>query len=268
MITYRLLAVSLMVLAGCTRQRTGNEGQTEQEDLEAKQSLQGIWVEPDGGIASMCAKGDTIYFPDSTMPPSPFRVVSDSLCMGRPERRYAILKLTAEVFCFENQAGDSVLLHRSNSADDTLYFSRRHSSIEVPKAVTSVQKQDGVAVVGQHRLHWYVAINPTRYRVSHTSYSDDGVAVENIFFDNIIHLSVYEGRHRLFSQDVRKKDFSGVVPESFLSSAVLGDMSFNHADERLLHFDVKLCIPDAASCYLIDLTVALNGETHTKVLEY
>ena len=105
MIRYCIIA-SLFILSfvACKQQRNDVSENETPEDLEAKAMLQGIWIESETEEVSFLAKGDTIFFPDSTSQPSFFRIVSDSFCLG--ENRYAITKQTEHLFCFQNQAGE------------------------------------------------------------------------------------------------------------------------------------------------------------------
>lgn len=58
-------------------------------------------------------------------------------------------------------------------------------------------------------------MNPTTYKVYKSSYNDDGVQVDNVYYDNIVNIHVYHGANRVFSRDFHKKDFLKVVPAEF-----------------------------------------------------
>ena len=118
------------------------------------------------------------------------------------------------------------------------------------------------------RYHWYIAINPTKYKVVKRSYNDDGLEVENVYYDNIMHISVFHGAHQIFSSDFKKQMYSKIVPAGFLDEAVLGAMDFSHIDADGLHFDATLCIPDGASCYMVDTQIAFTGKQTMNLLEY
>ena len=62
------------VLVGCNRQ-----GSTPAESKEAKQMLQGVWMDSEGGDVSFRVKGDTIFYSDTTSMPSYFKIIGDSL---------------------------------------------------------------------------------------------------------------------------------------------------------------------------------------------
>ena len=92
------------VLVGCNRQ-----GATPAESKEAKQMLQGVWMDSEGGDVSFRVKGDTIFYSDTTSMPAYFRIIGDSLVLGSGTS-YGIVKQSPNVFWFTNQNGDLVML--------------------------------------------------------------------------------------------------------------------------------------------------------------
>ena len=248
MIRYCIIA-SLFILSfvACKQQRNDVSENETPEDLEAKAMLQGIWIESETEEVSFLAKGDTIFFPDSTSQPSYFRIVSDSFCLG--ENRYAITKQTEHLFCFQNQAGEEVRLEKSENKEDSLAFLDNQPEI---LSLNEVLKIDSVVLFGGERYHWYIAVNPTRY----------------IYYDNIIHISLYRGSECLFSRDIKKQMFADDVPQQFLDQAVLGNIKYDHVDSRGVHFNANLCIPDVASCYLVETLIGFDGQMTKKLLEY
>lgn len=256
----------LLTLASCKRQPTDVadvKQRIETESKEGKRLLQGIWLESTTEEVSFRAEGDTIYYADGVSQPTRFRIIGDSLELG--SQRYPILKQSEYQFWFQNQGGDIVKLRKSESADDTLAFVHRQPEI---LSLTEVLKTDSVIMYGGERYHWYIAINPTKYRVKKTSYNADGVAVDNIYFDNIIHISLFQGKRQLFSRDFNKRMYDADVPEDFLEQAVLGNMQFDHIDASGFHFNATICIPDGASCYLVETLIDFNGRMTMKLLEY
>ena len=264
MIRYCIIA-SLFILSfvACKQQRNDVSENETPEDLEAKAMLQGIWIESETEEVSFLAKGDTIFFPASTSQPSYFRIVSDSFCLG--ENRYAITKQTEHLFCFQNQAGEEVRLEKSENKEDSLAFLDNQPEI---LSLNEVLKIDSVVLFGGERYHWYIAVNPTRYKVTKETYNSDGVSVENVYYDNIIHISLYRGSVCLFSRDIKKQMFADDVPQQFLDQAVLGNIKYDHVDSRGVHFNANLCIPDVASCYLVETLIGFDGQMTKKLLEY
>ena len=169
MIRYCIIA-SLFILSfvACKQQRNDVSENETPEDLEAKAMLQGIWIESETEEVSFLAKGDTIFFPDSTSQPSYFRIVSDSFCLG--ENRYAITKQTEHLFCFQNQAGEEVRLEKSENKEDSLAFLDNQPEI---LSLNEVLKIDSVVLFGGERYHWYIAVNPTRYKVTKETYNSE-----------------------------------------------------------------------------------------------
>ena len=262
------LLIVVLSLAACHQKSGGYSAepvrQHRRESLEAKRLLQGIWVDNVSEEVSFRAKGDTIYYPDATSQPSHFRIVGDTLELG--VQHYPIVKQGEYIFWFENQAGDIVKLRKSENPDDSLAFVV-HQMPEI-LSLTEVMKLDSVVMYNGERYHWYIAMNPTKYRVRKTSYNGDGVAVDNFYYDNIIHISLFQGKLQLYSRDFNKQAYVADVPQEFLDQAVLGNMQFDHVDQLGFHFNATICIPDGASCYLVETLVGFKGELTMKLLEY
>ena len=90
--------------------------------------------------------------------------------------------------------------------------------------------------------------------------NDDGVQVDNVYFDNIINLNVFHGANKLFSHDFKKKDFRNKVPESFLEQAVLSDLLFERIDEKGIHYLAVLAMPDSSLSYQVKIVVSYQGK--------
>ena len=89
-----------------------------------------------------------------------------------------------------------------------------------------------------------------------------------MYYDNIMHVSIYNGAQRLYSSDFRKQQYAKLVPAKFLEEAVLANMEFEKADAAGLHFNATLCVPDGASCYLVENVISYKGQMTMKLLEY
>ena len=256
---------SVLVFSAC-KQQTAKESQPSvqpTEDLQAKELLQGIWKDELSEEVSFKVDGDTVYYPDVTDQPAYFRIVGDTLELGH--QHYPVVRLTADAFCFVNPAGDEVSLIKGEASDWPSDYKPQEPQIV---QVSDVVKRDSVVMYGGERYHWYVYVNPTRYRVTRTAYSADGVATEKVYFDNIIHVSLFQGNRKLFSNNFNKQMFAKDVPEQFLSQAILGNMQYRHADSEGFHFDATVCIPDEASCYVIETIVSYTGDVNMKLLDY
>lgn len=253
----------IIVLTACGGKQSADTTPADvSEDKEAKAMLQGIWLEEESEDVSFRAKGDTIFYPDSTSQPAYFRIVDDSLELGTSKVRYAIVRQTAYTFWFKNQSGDEIHLVKSDDIDHEDEFTNSRPTIMV---YTQVVKRDSVVFYNGERYHWYVAINPTKYKVSKRSYNDDGMEVENVYYDNIIHVSLYNGARQLFSRDFRKQMYEKQVPAQFLAQAVLCGMDYIKADADGFHFQSTLCIPDDANCCVVDNVITTGGQLNTKI---
>ena len=59
---------------------------------------------------------------------------------------------------------------------------------------TEVTKRDSVVTYNGTRYRAYVYINPSKMRVIKTTYSEDGISMDNVYYDNVMHICVYEGK--------------------------------------------------------------------------
>lgn len=249
-------------MVSCRNSKDQKE-QAPEENKAAKQMLQGIWVDEDQQDVTFKAKGDTIYYPDSTSLPVYFQIVDDTLVLhGANVVKYPILKQTRHLFVFKNQNGDEVRCVLSDDPDDASFFSENR-----PQALNQGEliKRDTVVTYGDERYHCYVQINPTTYKVISPTYNDDGVEVDNVYFDNIINLNVYHGAKKLFGGDFRKQQFDGKAPERFLKQGILSDMTLRNCDENGIHYIASLIIPGTSmTSYQIEITVGYNGQMRMK----
>ena len=254
----------LLLLAACKQQQEPVTAFVEEpkEDAKAKAMLQGIWIESESEDAVFRVEGDTIYYPDPTDLPVYFRIVSDSLVLNL--HRYPIIRQDEHIFWFKNQSGEVTKLIKSVIDDDTLAFTNRQPEV---LTITEVMKTDSVVHYGGERYHWYIAYNPTRYRVIKTTFNNEGVAVDNVYFDNIIHVSLYHGAKCLYSHDIKKQMYVQEVPQQFLEHAILGNLQYRKTDDRGVYFDATLCIPDEASCYMVETLIGFDGQMTMKLLE-
>lgn len=236
------------------------------EDAGAKQNLQGIWIDKETETVAFRAQGDTIYYPDTAVVPVYFYIAEDTLYLGNDEpKAYPIDRMGEYLFKFHSATGEVVTLERSTDPNDTVYFTHKQA---VPLMYTEVTKKDTVVYYDSERYHCYIYVNPSRLKVYKTSYTDEGIAVDNVYYDNVIHVSVYQGKNCLFSKDYNRKSFVGMVPDGFLDQAILSNMSYEKTDKDGFHFNATVCIPDDASCYMVCIRVGFDGEPRMDLVEY
>lgn len=236
-----------------------------QEDARAKKMLQGVWLNEDADDVAFRVKGDTIYYPDSMSQPMYFYICGDTLVMkGADEVHYPIVKQAAHLFEFKNQGGDIIKLVKTF---DKTYLDAFKQAAPVALNQNTLIKRDTIVGRADERYHLYVQVNPTSYKVLKSSFNDDGVAVDNVYYDNIVNLNVFHGANKLFSRDFHKSDFEGKVPASFLRQAVLSDIVFDRIDESGIHYLAILAIPNSSLSYQVNVIVSYSGHLQVKAVD-
>lgn len=258
---YFIILICALILAGCETQP--QQAPSRAENAQAKKMLQGIWLNEDDGTVSFKASGDTIYYPDSTSQAVAFKIFDDTLVLyGAQEMKYPIIKQAPHLFQFRNQIGDIVTLTRSaDRQDNTLFAKRKTVSLNQRRLI----KRDTVVYYDAKKYHCYVQINPTTYKVIDSEYNDDGVIVDNIYYDNIIHLSIFQGPRKVFSRDFHKSDYAPYVPKNYLTQGILNDMTLTSIDADGIHYNTEIGIPDSPISFLIENIIHFNGKLKMQV---
>ncbi len=257
-----VLLLFIFFVSGC-KNKPGNQAEEQQEDLTAKKMLQGIWINADDETVAFKVQGDSIFYPDSTSLPVTFKIIKDTLVLQSASVvKYPIVKQAEHLFMFKNQTGDVVKLTLSENPNDKYQFEN-----VVVQAVNQNRliKRDTIVSYNDVRYHAYVQVNPTTYKVIKPTYNDEGVEVDNVYYDNIINLAIFRGAARLFSRDFGKDAFAHLVPKDFLKQSVLSDMVFQRLDDKGIHYDVIIGIPDSPSGYLVHLLVSYDGKMSMRI---
>lgn len=255
-----LICVGLAVtLLSC-----GDQKPPQGESREAKALLQGTWMDGETEDVLFQMKGDTVYYSDSTSMPAYYKVVGDTLYIGNSG--YHIEKQTDHILWFKNQNGEVMKLEKLDAEElqDTEEIQQPKTTIQT---LTEVLKRDTVVFKDGQRYHCYIAINPTRYKVISHTVNEDGLDVDEVYYDNIVNVSIFKGGTQIFKRDLHKKDYVKQVKSDFLEKAVFNDMNFKEVDAQGFHFIASLCVPNGASCYLVDNIVSDKGEIHFKLRE-
>lgn len=256
-----ILVATLLLVIGCGKQAVPKTEQ--QEDLAAKKMFQGIWVNEDGEDVAFRVKGDTIYYPDAASLPVYFQIIDDTLVLhGAKETKYHIQKQANHLFIFENQSGDHIKLVKSEDATDVYYFNTQKT---VALNQRQLIKRDSVVAFADQQYHYYVQVNPTTYKVIKPSYNEEGVGVDHVYYDNIVHLSVYQGARCLYSSDFRKHDFKDLVPKEYLDQSVLSDIVLYKTTKEGLIFIASMAIPDTSTSFQVRITIDNNGKRKMQV---
>ena len=123
------------------------------------------------------------------------------------------------------------------------------NSIEIDKIVMS-----------DTRYRAYVYINPSKMRVIKTTYSEDGISMDNVYYDNVMHICVYEGKKSLFASDITKQMFDKVVPADFLAQSILSDTKFVKVNRNGFHYQAVLAIPETSIYSVVNMEVSFKGD--------
>ena len=84
-----------------------------------------------------------------------------------------------------------IRLHKSEDPNDSLSFVGQEMIIPT---YTEVTKRDSIVNYNGSRYRAYVYINPSKMRVIKTIYTEDGISMDNVYYDNVMHICVYEAR--------------------------------------------------------------------------
>ena len=251
-----------MTMASCGHKQDGQKAE-QQEDVAAKKMLQGVWIDNDDeDDVAFRVKGDTIYYPDSTSQPVYFCIIGDTLVMkGANTAKYPIVKQAVHIFQFKVANGDVVKLVKTS---DPMYLEQFQHAQPVTLNQNTLVKRDTIVNAGEEKLHLYVQVNPTTYKVFKSSYNDDGVEVDNVYNDNIVNVNIYHGSRKVFGRDFRKKDFKDQVPHEFLKQSILSDIVFKKVDADGVHYRVVLAMPDSSMSYQVEIIISLEGKMTIK----
>lgn len=268
-LTLLLLIVFSLFSCGQKQNTSNSEGREKivKENTQAKNLLEGVWFDEDANTPFLRVSGDTLRFIDQEDAPLYFQIVKDSLyTYGYDVVSYHIVKQSEYIFWFNSLNDRVIKLYKSDDIEDSLYFADSKPREATP-IYTEVVEKDSVVFYDDRRFHGYVYINPSTYKVNKPTYSDDGIRVDNVYYDNVIHICVYEGTESLFAKDIYKKDFESLVTETFYNQSVLSDMNFINVESDGYHFLATLEIPDSHIYNLINIVVGFDGRVSMELKE-
>ena len=256
LIKVMMLAAGLSLTA-CGGARTPVE---QKEDLTAKALLQGVWLDEENDMPWIKIEGDTIFYADQQNAPATFRVVHDSIYVTNAfgVMAYKIKRQTEYSFWFSaNEEDGQVKLYKSEDVADNLFFQKK--KVEILPSTPEVVKKDSVIFYKGNRYRGYVHINPSTMKVQRTTFTENGVAVDNMYYDNVMYICVYQGKQMLYGKNIQKQQFGTVLPEEYLKTAVLTDMDFVGVDEEGFRFMATLTVPETQVFVVVNLTIR-DGE--------
>ena len=163
----------------------------------------------------------------------------------------------------KNIFGEQVKVVKSDDSSYLQMFSEKKAVVALNQ--NRLLKRDTVLSFNNERYHSYVQVNPTSYKVLKASFNDDGVEVDNVYYDNILHLSVFNGSRKVFSSNILKSEFADYVPAGVLNQTIFSDLTFSGIDKEGLHYNAILVIPDSQTNYVVEFIVAFNGKVVKRV---
>ena len=242
----------------------GTSKVSREPDDKAGKMLAGIWLNEDDNSIAFRAEADTVYYPDSTSLPMHFRIIGDTLYLdGSSVVTYPIVKQTEHLFMFKNNAGDVVRLVKSSDKDFEEMFDDRQAVSVLNQ--NKVVKSDTAFEYEEKRYHSYAQVNPTSYKVIKTAVNNDGVTVENVYYDNIVHISIYRLAEQLFSKDFGKSFFKKYVPAEFYEQSILSEMTYIKCNTEGFHYNAVLYIPDSMTSFIVHVIVSFDGSLKVNV---
>ena len=255
---YRIctLFACITLLTACSG--TPGNRKEEEEDLVAKELLQGTWIDDMTETPLFRVQGDTIHYIDENIRPTAFKIIKDTLkTYGQQVACYHIKKQGHHIFWFQSAMGEILHLSKAESSIDSLLTIQESQKSE---STNKIIQKDDIVLFNNTRYRGYVYINPTDIKIIQPMITEEGLEGENVYYDNIIHICVYEGKKRLFGRDMKKQDFESFIPQDYFQRAILSDMEFMGVNTDGYQYQATLCIPNGASCYLINISITKDGD--------
>ncbi len=251
---YPILIFSLF-LFGCSGKQNGG---LSPKDKQAMAMLEGIWVDASEEDVSFSVKGDTIYFPDSITRPVEFKIIGDSLILnGSNTSKYRITRQGENFFEFDNGSGGLSRFLRSENPSDSLLFNYGQSVV-VNQSITA--SKDSIVSFKGNKYRCSIKVSPTKTEVYKSRINDDGLEVESVFYDNMVHLSIHSSGDEIFSKDFLKSDFEAYVPSYMLTECILSNITLSGVDDKGFHFLSQMAIPDSPSSFIVEFVVSFKGK--------
>lgn len=243
----------MLAAIGC-----GNkEKDSSTHDYGSEHMLEGIWMDSEDESVAFRIVADSLYYPTENVLPAHYRVSADTLYIdGATHVKYAIVNLSDNIFQFKNANGEIVKLVKTNDIEAIEAFNPKKEPVQV---VQQLEKRDTVVVAGDVRYHCYMQVNPTTYQVVIPDYNDAIGGAGKVYYDNIVHLAVYNGATKLYSSDFRKHDFNKFVPAEIMKQSILSDIVYVSCNSEGVLFQAQICVPESAVTYLVNINISKNG---------
>lgn len=251
-----ILILSLLFSFSCTTPQQKHTTAQSVENSEAKALLQGVWKDENSNQLIFQVIGDSLFYLGDELLPVSFLIVADTLVMhGVTTSKYKIAQQDEFSISFYSSVGELISLRKSEL--DAEFESVQ--SYQPPLYREKTQKDAVLSYQGK-RYRGYAYINPSTKKVIRSEITDEGLDVDRIYYDNIIHICVYDGKKRVFGKDITKQLFQQLIPADFLLGAILSDMDFVAIDDKGYHYHALVCVPEGVTCYQVHITISFKGE--------
>lgn len=259
-LSVRNMTLAALMIACQACSSTEKQKDTSEADRQAHSRLQGVWLDNTTETPVFQVQGDTVYYPDLFRAASAFEVKGDSfITYGAQTTVYRIERLSNSYLVMHSAVGDEISLVKADEGALEDFFLEESGEEELTAEEPQVVSKDSVVMYDGVRYRGYVYINPTQIKVIRPAVSQEGLSVDNVYYDNIIHICVYKGKQKMFSKDISRSMFSSVIPANFLDVSILEDMDFEGVDDKGYKYRAIVADPEGSACYYVDLLVDWSG---------
>lgn len=258
-----IFGLILLLLHSCSSPEPKNVQAPVETDPKVKSQLQGVWLDKNTEAPVLRIEGDSICYISKIDVRMAYKLVGDTLFVsGLHTSAYPILHRTEHTLRFKTPLGDVMSLYKNEN--ENLVIPQAQPE-EKPAVRNRIQK-DSVISYRNIRYRGYAYINPTTMKVIRPGVTEDGFFIDNVYYDNIIHICVYQGKNRLCGKDIAKQAFESVIPADFLEVAILEDMEFIKVTDEDFIYRATLCVPDGP-CYYANVLINRKSEVRVKLIQ-
>ena len=261
--TKLIFGTLLLALSSCVSSGVKTTQIERNTEPEVRQQLQGVWIDRNTESPVLTIKGDSICYTSKTDVKMAYKLLDDTLFVtGLHTSAYPVLQRTEHSLSFKTPLGDVMSLYKNDNENLVI----PQSGVENESQEVEKIKKDSVIMYGNTRYRGYVNINPTTLKVIRPGVTEDGFSIDNVYYDNIIHICVYNGNKRLCGKDIKKQHFQGIVPDEFLEISILKDMDFVKVTKEGFVYRATLCVPDGP-CYYIHVTLDEENNVNIELIQ-
>ena len=261
---YRYVLLLTIVLAFGACRHYDSEYAKRHQDTDAKELMQGIWIDDEEGAPVLMAHGDSVFFPDTTSLPVAFWIYQDSLYLqGGTTDRYLITKQSEHVLRFINQSGEEVKIVKAEGQQlRPLFMQERPYALNIFRTLVT----DTVGMYNIGRIYnCHISVEPTHTRVMVSTFKEAGIRVDNMYLDNEAQVNIRLNKQPFYEHRFVKQDFAAFVPKDFIQKAILSRMQYDRVDSAAIYLDAVIGVPDATSAFVIEVKVGKNGKVTKKL---